>query len=78
MENLNIYKNTLIYSMFKNQFTKRELTNHLYLLFQNSHNNVFLPNIQLSINLATELQHSLEVQLNMIEKIMQVNNNQTC
>ena len=78
MENLNTYKNILTYAMFTNEFTKRELTNHLYLLFQNNNNNVLLPNIQLSIDLTTELQHSLEIQLNMIEKIMQVNNNRSC
>ena len=47
IENLNIYKNILTYAMFTNEFTKRELTNHLYLLFQNNNNNVLLPNIQL-------------------------------
>ena len=64
--------------MFTNDFTMRELVNQLNLLFPNSHNNLILPNIQFSIDLAVELQHSLETQLNLIEKMLQMNNNQTC
>jgi len=78
MDTLNTFKNTLIYSMFTNDFTMRELANQLNLLFPNSHNNLILPNIQFSIDLAVELQHSLETQLNLIEKMLQMNNNQTC
>ena len=63
--------------MFTNEFTMRELVDHLMLLNQNSQNNVILPNIQFSIDLANELQHSLETQLNLIEKRLQTNNNQT-